>query len=311
MPAHPRHELGGPAGRSGVLVVDKPAGPTSHDIVAVVRRRFRKTKAGHTGTLDPFATGVLPVVIGRATRLARYLSGTDKEYDALIRLGRATDTHDATGAVVFEAPDGFLVPAPAAVAAVLDGYRGTWMQTPPAYSAKLADGVRAYEQARRGRSVELAPVSVTVAELELLSMDGLFVRIRLVSSAGFYVRALAHDIGLKLGTGATLDALRRLRSGPFSLGDAVTLDALAQPDIEARVLPLEALLTDWPSVRLTPVGAEWASHGRHVGPAQCESGLTGDVPTGARIRFLGPDGRLVAVGEAGPGGVLHPAVVLM
>jgi len=310
VPALPRREGAGPVSRGGVLVVDKPAGPTSHDVVAVVRRRFRGVKVGHTGTLDPFATGVLPIVIGRATRLARYLSGADKEYDALIRIGKATDTHDSTGAVVFEVPEGFPLPAPGMVAALLDRYRGTWMQTPPAYSAKLASGVRAYEQARRGESVELAPVSVTVSELELLSIDGPLLRIRLVSSAGFYVRALAHDIGLKLGTGATLDGLRRLRSGPFGLADAVTLDLVAQSAIDSRVLPLEALLTDWPAVGLTREGAEWASHGRTLGPGQCANAQAG-VAAGARVRFVGPDGRLVAVGEAGPGGVLHPAVVLM
>jgi tRNA pseudouridine55 synthase len=275
-----------------------------------VRRRFRGAKVGHTGTLDPFATGVLPIVVGKATRLARYLSGADKEYDALIRLGLATDTHDATGAVVFQAPAGLPLPAAATVAAVLDRYRGTWMQTPPAFSAKLAGGVRAYDQARRGQPVDLRPVQVTVSELDLLSMEGALIRIRLVSSAGFYVRALADDIGRKLGTGATLDGLRRLRSGPFSLGDAVTLDLVAESDVSERILPLESLLTDWPAVGLTQEGAEWASHGRHVGPAQCSSAPPGS-PAGSRLRFLGPDGRLVAVGEVGPGGILHPVVVLV
>jgi len=196
------------------------------------------------------------------------------------------------------------------VAAALDGYRGTWLQTPPMYSAKLAGGVRAYEQARRGQSVELTPVEVTVSELELLSMTGPLVRIRLVSSAGFYVRSLAHDLGVKLGTGATLDGLRRLRSGPFGLADAVTLDVLAQLDPETRLLPLESLLTDWPAVGLTREGVAWVSHGRDVGPAQCAEGLPG-VAAGRQVRFLGPDGRLVAVGDTGPGGVLHPSVVLM
>jgi tRNA pseudouridine55 synthase len=302
--------VSGTADRSGVLVVDKPAGPTSHDIVALVRRRFHGAKVGHTGTLDPFATGVLPLVIGRATRLARYLSGADKEYDALIRLGRATDTYDATGKVVFESPAGFPLPTTDAVARVVDGYLGTWMQTPPAYSAKLADGVRAYDQARRGKMVELAPVKVTVHEIELLSFTGPLIRVRLISSAGFYVRALAHEIGQKLGTGATLDGLRRLRSGPFGLREAVSLDVVAESNVVGRVLPLETLLLDWPAVSLTGEGVEWASHGRDLGPGQCAGALSG-VPTGAQVRFLGPDGRLVAVGEAGPGGVLHPAVVLV
>jgi tRNA pseudouridine55 synthase len=309
VPAPPRQEEAAADARSGVLIVDKPAGPTSHDVVAVVRRRFRGAKVGHTGTLDPFATGVLPVVIGRATRLARYLSGADKEYDALIRLGLATDTHDSTGTVVFEAPAGLPLPALETVASALDGYRGTWMQTPPAYSAKLAGGVRAYEQARRGEPVELAPVAVTVRELELVSMSGPLVRIRLVSSAGFYVRAMAHDLGRKLGTGATLDGLRRLRSGPFDLGRAVTLDVVAQSDVEARILPLESLLPDWPAVTLTREGVDWACHGRDIGPGQLTGGRAG-VPEGSRLRFVGPDGRLVAVGEAGAGGVLHPGVVL-
>jgi len=300
----------GAAGRGGVLVVDKPAGPTSHDIVAAVRRRFRGAKVGHTGTLDPFATGVLPIVIGRATRLARYLSGAEKEYDALVRLGRATDTHDSTGSVVFEAPSGLPIPAGDRLAALLEGYRGTWMQTPPAYSAKLAGGVRAYDQARRGTPVALAPVEVTVSAIELLSVEGPLVRLRLVSSAGFYVRALAHDIGLKLGTGATLEGLRRIRSGTFSLRDAVTLDVVAESDLEPRMLPLDSLLADWPAVLLTREGADWVAHGRHVGPAQCGSGLAG-LPAGAAVRLLGPGGHLLAVGETGLGGVLHPTVVLM
>ena len=310
MPARPSADDAGPAGRGGVLVVDKPEGPTSHDIVAVVRRRFRGAKVGHTGTLDPFATGVLPVVIGRATRLARYLSGVEKEYDALIRLGRATDTYDATGTVVREAPEGSPLPSAGTIADALGGFRGTWMQTPPAFSAKMAGGVRAYDQARRGKPVELAPVSVTVSALELLSVDGPLVRIRLVSSAGFYVRAMAHDLGLTLGTGATLESLRRLRSGPFGLGDAVTLDAVVETDVAARVLPLEALLTDRPSVTVTQEGADWIAHGREVGPAQCAGGPSG-APAGAEVRLLDPGGRLVAIGKAMPGGVLRPAVVLV
>jgi tRNA pseudouridine55 synthase len=311
LPAPPRlEEVAGPSSRGGVLVVDKPAGPTSHDIVALVRRRLRGAKVGHTGTLDPFATGVLPIVVGRATRLARYLSGAEKEYDALIRLGRATDTHDVTGTVVFEAPEGVPIPTADALSAVLDAYRGTWMQTPPAYSAKLAGGIRAYDQARRGKPMELAPVEVTVSELELLGVDGPLVRLRLVSSAGFYVRALAHDIGLQLGTGATLEGLRRLRSGTFGLADAVALDVVAESDLRALLLPLESLLPDWPAVTLTPEGADWASHGRHLGPAQC-TGRPAALPAGVHVRFLAPGGRLVAVGEAGVAGVLHPAVVLV
>ena len=299
----------GEAVRGGVLVIDKPPGPTSHDVVAVVRRVFRGAKVGHTGTLDPFATGVLPVVIGRATRLARFLAGADKEYDALVRLGRSTDTYDVTGRVVYEAPEGFSLPSPAAVADVVRGYLGSWMQTPPAYSAKQADGVRAYEQARRGKAVELAPVPVRVEAIDVLSVDGPLVRLRLVSSAGFYVRALAQDLGERLGTGATLEGLRRLRSGAFGLGDAVTLDAVVRSEAGPRLLPLDGLLADWPAAVLTAEGVDWVAHGRAVGPAQCASPLA--APTGRPVRLVGPDGSLLALGEPGPGGVLHPTVVLM
>ena len=309
MPARRRRHGDGEAVRGGVLVVDKPPGPTSHDIVAVVRRAFRGAKVGHTGTLDPFATGVLPIVIGRATRLARYLAGADKEYDALVRLGRSTDTHDGTGRVVYEAPEGFAVPAAAEIASALEGYRGSWLQTPPAYSAKLAGGVRAYEQARRGEAVELRPVPVTVEAIQLLSLDGPLARIRLVVSAGFYVRALAHDLGERLGTGATLEGLRRVRSGPFGLDNAVTLDTVVRSEAGPRLLPLEALLTEWPAAVMTPTGADWVAHGRAVGPAQCAGPLA--APPGVPIRFVGPDGSLLAVGETGAGGLLHPSVVLM
>lgn len=309
MPAPGRRPGDGGTVRGGVLVVDKPAGPTSHDVVAVVRRAFRGAKVGHTGTLDPFATGVLPVVIGRATRLARYLAGADKEYDALVRLGRSTDTFDVTGRVVYEAPEGFARPSPAELAGVLAHYRGCWMQTPPAYSAKMAGGVRAYEQARRGEAVELAPVPVTVEAIDLLSFDGPLVRFRLVASAGFYVRALAQDLGERLGTGATLEGLRRVRSGPFGLDSAVTLDTVVRSEAGPRLLPLEALLTEWPAAVLTPTGAEWVAHGRAIGPAQCAGPLR--EPPGVRIRLVGPDGSLLAVGESGAGGLLHPSVVLM
>ena len=309
MPGRRRRADDGEIVRGGVLVIDKPAGPTSHDVVAVVRRAFRGAKVGHTGTLDPFATGVLPIVIGRATRLARFLTGADKEYDALVRLGRSTDTYDVTGRVVYEAPEGFPLPSAAAVAEVLHGYLGSWMQTPPAYSAKQADGVRAYAQARRGRAVELAPVPVRVEALDLLSVDGPLVRLRLVSSAGFYVRALAQDLGERLGTGATLEGLRRLRSGSFGLADAVTLDAVVRSEAGSRVVPLDALLTDWPAAVLTAEGVDWVAHGRAVGPGQCVGPLA--AQSGTPVRLVGPDGSLLAVGEPGPGGVLHPAVVLV
>ena len=297
-------------GRGGVLVVDKPAGPTSHDVVAAVRRRCRGAKVGHTGTLDPFATGVLPLVIGHATRLARHLGGSDKAYHAVIRLGRATDTHDATGLVVFEAPPGAALPAAGDVTALLQTFAGTWPQTPPAFSAKMADGVRAYDQARRGRAVTLAPVQVTVSHIEMVSMDGPLVTVQLVVSAGFYVRSFAHEVGARLGVGGCLDALRRTRSGRFRIEDAVTLDKVLEPGLEGLMVPLDALLPDWPAVVLTAEGLDRTWHGRELGPGHYR-GLVPGEPGEAGVRILGPDGRLVALGETRPGSVLHPALVLM
>ncbi len=300
---------GGPdLGRGGVIVIDKPAGPTSHDVVAAVRRHSGGVKIGHTGTLDPFATGVLPLVVGKATRLARYVGGGDKEYRAIVRLGRATDTLDASGRVVSEAPAGTRTPDAAEVARALPAFLGSWPQTPPAFSAKLTGGVRAYEQARRGVPVSLAPVPVTVSELELVGMEGPLVTLRLVVSSGFYVRAFADELGSKLGVGGCLEALRRTRSGPFRAEDAVSLDQVIASGVARALLPPEALLLDWPAVVLTEEGLGRVAHGRGVGPAEYRP-IPGGRP-GALVRLLGPDLRLAAIGEPAGGGTLHPAVVL-
>lgn len=301
---------GGGADRGGLLVVDKPPAMTSHDVVAAVRRRLGRVKVGHTGTLDPFATGVLPLVVGSATRLAAFLTHCDKEYEAVVRLGRATDTQDVTGRTTFEAPRDTPLPGFEAIGQVLKGLLGTWPQVPPAFSAKRAGGSRAYERARRGDLVELAPVEVTVRELELRSVDGALVSVRLVVSAGFYVRAFADDVGRRLGTGACLEQLRRTRCGSFGLPQAVTLDRALTGDVRALLLPLEALLTEWPSVELTAEGVDEVRHGRAVGPARWVGpGPPSESPT--RIRLLGPDRRVVALADLRPGPALHPAVVLV
>jgi tRNA pseudouridine55 synthase len=296
--------------RGGVLVIDKPPGPTSHDIVAVVRRRLRGAKIGHTGTLDPFATGILPLVIGRATRLARYLTASDKEYHAVIRLGRATDTHDVTGGILAEAPPGTAMPGAEAMSALLATFLGTQLQIPPAFSAKMSGGVRAYEQARRGVAPQLAPVQVTVREVEMLSVRGPLVTVRLVASAGYYVRALARDVGLRLGFGACVETLRRTRSGAFTLGDALTLDKVQDDGFLDHLVPLEALLPDWPAVVVTAEGVARIGHGRDLEAGHCVSGLPLEA-LAAQVRVLGPDRRLVALAEMAPGPVLHPAVVLV
>ncbi|MCX6542959.1 MAG: tRNA pseudouridine(55) synthase TruB [Acidobacteria bacterium] len=300
------------ADRGGMLVLDKPAGMSSHDVVAVVRRTLRNLKIGHTGTLDPFATGVLPLVVGQATRLAQFYSGADKEYDARIRLGRATDSYDVTGSVTFEAPAGSIRPSAEAVAATLRGLVGPLMQVPPAYSAKMTEGVRAYERARRGIAVELQASAVTLHQAEVVGMEGDLVDIRLTCSAGFYVRSLAHDMGVSLGTGASVESLRRTRSGAFGLDSAVTLDAV--PDqretLLTRMIPLDTLLQEFPAVVVTEAGVQYVRHGRNIGPSELRDAASGR-PWPDRVRLVGPDGALLAIAEPAPGPVLHPAVVVM
>jgi tRNA pseudouridine55 synthase len=294
----------------GVLVVDKPEGPTSHDVVARCRRALRTRAIGHTGTLDPMATGVLVLVIGRATRLAQFLSGQPKSYDATFRLGLTTDTWDRTGTAIAvpepcERPDG------AAVAAALAGFLGRHPQMPPPYSAKKIEGVRAHVLARRGETVAVEPAMVELLDYELLAMDFPLGRIRLRSSAGYYVRSLFHDLGQALGCGACLEELRRTASGAFALADAVGLAAVEEDPIgaEARMVSLERLLPDLPAVRLTEEHARRAVHGNEI-PVPPGPGCP-EVAGAAAVRLLAPDGSLLGMARpAGRPGFLHPAVVL-
>jgi tRNA pseudouridine55 synthase len=316
----------------GVIVIDKPAGPTSHDVVAVMRRtllrasRFGgqagKPKVGHTGTLDPLASGVLPLVIGKATRLAQFLSSAEKEYEADVELGASTTTHDRSGAIVAREPARAVADLTASlIEDTIAGFRGTYLQQPPAFSAKKVDGDRAYDLARRNVPVPLQPVTVTATALDVLEWRGTLLRLRLVCSAGYYVRALADAIGMRLGTGAHLAALRRTRSGEFSLAQAVGLDVIdRQPnDAAAAVIPLERLLTSFPALTLTAEGASLAARGGFIGPAHVSGAPNLDgLPTGARVRLIRPDGRLVAVAvrkasaqsTTMPRQLLHPSVVL-
>jgi tRNA pseudouridine55 synthase len=296
----------------GVLVVDKPAGPTSHDIVALTRRLLHEDQAGHTGTLDPAASGVLPIVMGRATRLARFLGGSRKSYEALLRLGFATDTQDAGGVAV--SPH-HLGPFPdfAAIDQALEEFRGTFLQQPPAFSAKRIGGRRSYKlarQHRRGRPQALLPqpVSVTAYDIDLLSVEGPLVALRVTCSAGFYVRTLAHELGVRLGTGAHLLELRRMTSGDFGLSQAVTLEALSRDPIAAagRLVPMAALLPSLPAAVLTGDGAVRARHGRLLGPEDCSVDEAGAV-----YRLMTREGALLGLARprGGPG-LLHPFVVL-
>ena len=301
----------------GVLVVDKPAGPTSHDVVAVVRRATRVKKVGHTGTLDPLASGVLPLVLGRATRLAQFLSSAEKEYEAEVDLGVSTTTFDRAGRAV-DAPDarsvaGLTRPE---IESAIDEFRGTRLQQPPVFSAKKIDGDRAYDLARQNETVALQPVEVTVHALDLLEWSGARLRLRLVCSAGYYVRSLAQALGARLGTGAHLAGLVRTRSGDFSLASAVSLADLAQrpADVAARVIPLHQLLLWLPALTLTPVGVSLAVRGGMISAVHLDGAQA--VPAAGKVRLMHPDGRLLAIADrraAGPSGLsplLHPGVVL-
>jgi tRNA pseudouridine55 synthase len=275
------------------VLLDKPAGITSHDAVQRVRRVFRTRAVGHTGTLDPFATGLLIALVGRATRLARFVEGQPKTYLAEARLGFATDTDDLTGTPLAEP-----VPVEVSTAAVreaLEAFRGRQDQRPPAFSAKHVGGERSHRLARRGAAVELRPVPVEVTDIELLELAGDCVRFRVTVSAGTYVRAIARDLGERLGCGAHLVALRRERIGRLAVDDAVSLDTLGP---ETPLLPPQAVLPDLPLRALDAAEADDVRHGRPI-PGGAEAGTVGLVR----------DGTLLAIGEAADG-MTQPRVVL-
>ena len=216
---------------SGILNVDKPAGWTSFDVVRFVRGRCGERRVGHAGTLDPAATGVLPVLIGQATRLAQYLVDATKAYEATIELGVATDTYDAEGDVVARADASHVTRAK--VEAALDVFRGDFLQTPPVYSALKRDGVPLYKRARRGETIAVEPRPVRVDELYITAWDPPVLGLHVECAKGFYVRSLAHDLGAALGAGGMLAALQRSRVGAFRIEDAVTPDSL-RSGFEAR-----------------------------------------------------------------------------
>ena len=294
----------------GVLVVDKPQGLTSHDVVAVARRCLHESRIGHTGTLDPLATGVLPLACGRATRLVRFLSASEKQYEATIRFGVTTDSYDVTGT---ETGRSDRVPTREAVEGALDSLRGEHLQMPPAFSAKKVAGQRAYAMARRAEPVALRPVPVRLVDVSLLELTGATARVALSCSAGFYVRSFAHAVGEQVGTGACLEALRRTRSGLFDLSDAVTLDDMQRDPAAAagRAVPLDRLLPDLPGARLTDEGRSRISHGQDVDRGHVWPEDSACFERAEWVRLLDGGGRLLALGTpARNASALHPAVVL-
>jgi tRNA pseudouridine55 synthase len=306
----------------GALILDKPAGLTSHDVVARVRRIIRERRVGHTGTLDPFATGVLVVLVGRATRLAQFLTGAEKEYEATVCLGFATDTGDLTGQPIDQAaPISVRHYDPEEIEAGLASLRGEIDQVPPMYSAKKVQGRKLYELARRGEEIERKPLRVMIHELKSIAMsknvfltrnqDGSAnLKLRVVCSAGTYVRSLAEVLGQRLGTTAHLAALKRTRAGDFTLSNALTLEALQECDHDniaaTRLLSPDAALSRLSFVHLKAADAERTLHGMPVSVTAVGSWMDGE-----NVRMRREDGRLLAVGRFDADSkTLHPRVVL-
>jgi tRNA pseudouridine55 synthase len=286
----------------GVLVVAKPAGPTSHDVVALVRRLAATRRIGHGGTLDPFASGVLPLFLGGATRLVEYHLGDDKAYRATVCFGATSTTDDLDGELT---PASGPAPTREAVSAALAGFLGPQLQQPPAYSAIQVGGRRAYAIARAGETVELAPRQVDLKRLDLIEWDGTdpdrpIAIVDVTCSAGTYVRALARDVGARLGSGAYLGALVRTGSGPFTLDGARSLEKIrdaaagAGPEgVRALLLPSDTGLEAMPSVALTSEEIADANQGRFVRP---RAGLR-DAPEGEPLRLLDDAGSIVGMGR--------------
>jgi tRNA pseudouridine55 synthase len=302
----------------GVLLVRKPEGLTSHDVVSRLRRILGIRRIGHFGTLDPFATGLLVAGLGQATRLSPFLSSGEKAYEGRIRLGESTDTYDRTGAVTRSSPPG--LPDEAAVRAAMDGFQGEQSQLPPLFSAKKRAGRPLYAYARKGQDVERRPSPVIVFSFVLKAYGPPDLLFEVRCSAGTYVRSLAHDLGARLGCGAHLADLVRTASGSFRLADAISLEIFESLAREGRageaIVPLERLLPDLPMISLTPEGVGRVRNGRPVGPGRgLSSGTPSSVvpsPKASPARLFSPEGRLVALARPGDGeDVWAPFIVLI
>jgi tRNA pseudouridine55 synthase len=281
----------------GILVIDKAAGPTSHDVVDQVRALLKQKKVGHTGTLDPMATGVLPLVLGKATKIARYLTGGDKVYHATFRLGVVTDTLDAAGEVVKEAP---VDTDEAAVREALARFVGDIQQIPPMYSAKKMDGKRLYELARQGVEVEREPKDVTVHAIELLDLSLPDITVEVRCSAGTYVRVLAQDVGEALGCGGHLLRLRRTAAGPFDSEDAVTIETLERDltDAGRHILPIARGLRDAPSLHVPNHLAMRVASGHQLTVADLKTLDVPDLARGQLVALWLDNGNLLAVARS-------------
>jgi len=291
---------------NGIVLVDKPAGWTSHDVVNRWRRLAKTKRAGHLGTLDPMATGLLALMTGPATRLAQYFGREEKTYRAEITLGLVSDSYDAEGEVW---ATGAVIPEGAAIRAALEKFKGRQWQTPPAVSAKKVHGVAAYELARKNVPVELKPVEVEIRRLEVEDLNGAQVRVLMTSSTGTYVRSVAHDLGQALGCGAILSALRRLEIGRFCVSEARTLEELENLAEAARlpeaVISGERLLPQFPAERFSQEVEAQIRQGRDFRTSPFV------VPPGSPfVKALSDRGELIAIGELRIPNVYHPSTVL-
>lgn len=274
----------------GLIVVDKPIGPSSHDVVEIVRAGTGESKVGHAGTLDPRASGVLVLCLGRATRLSEYLSSSIKEYQAQVRFGKATETYDLEGKPTLESGK---VPSARQIEEVLESFRGEILQVPPPYSAVKLKGKKAYELAREGQQVALAPRTVTIFTLKVLDYRPPELSLRVECSAGTYIRSLANDLGEALSTGAHLTALRRVKAGPFGLADSIDLltleSAMSDGSWSQYLRPAAEALPDLPAISLADPELERIRNGLAI-PSEANShGLA---------KALAPSGELAAILEA-------------
>jgi tRNA pseudouridine55 synthase len=291
----------------GVIVADKPREWTSHDVVNKMRRLAGTRKIGHLGTLDPGATGVLPLVIGRATRLAQFYTRNDKVYEGIIHFGYATDSYDAEGEPL--APEVAFTLDREELAAVLDRFRGGFSQVPPPVSAKKVGGRPAYQLARLHQPVELKPVDVQVYSLDILSVEGCEAGVRVHCTAGTYLRSIAHEAGQALGCGAFLKTLRRTASGDFKIEMARTLEELAALAADDRLrevlIPAGELLPEFPAEMVDTVTAGQIRNGRdfRVSPFHARK-------SARYVKAVTVQGELVAIGEARLPHLYHPVLVL-
>lgn len=274
---------------SGIIIIDKPAGWTSQDVAAKLRGVFHERRVGHGGTLDPMATGVLPVFIGRATRAVEFFEAADKEYVAGLRLGAETDTQDITGTVLQEKP---VSVTPLQLQETLARFVGPCQQLPPMYSAIKIGGKKLYELARQGKTVERKPRDIQLKELELLEGQGSEYLFRVLCSKGTYVRTLCHDLGQALGCGGCMSSLRRTKAGCYDLTQAVTMDALLQAeDPTAYLLPVDSLFAHLPSLTVEQKHLK-AIYNGNILPFSCPDGL---------YRVYAPDGSFLMVGRSEQG----------